>query len=117
MAIKKRFHRRTTTEFRFLRLAAWTSESLEKKAQYIISEGGLLNRKEKNKDVEGRSPQVERRKAAQKKNTTKAWTKSFGCTKGSSIGGESEQEAMERRPTGSTTDPPPIRKRSRRAER
>ncbi|KAL4328972.1 hypothetical protein AHAS_Ahas13G0253500 [Arachis hypogaea] len=47
-------------------LAAWTSESLEKKAKYIISEGCLLNRKGKSEDVEGRSPEAERIKATKK---------------------------------------------------
>ncbi|KAL4301377.1 hypothetical protein AHAS_Ahas17G0294800 [Arachis hypogaea] len=46
--------------------------------------GRLLTRKGKSEEVEGRSPQAERRKAA-KKNTTKVWTKSFGCTKGNNI--------------------------------
>ncbi|RYR59058.1 hypothetical protein Ahy_A05g024903 [Arachis hypogaea] len=47
-------------------LNAWTLERLEKKAQYILSEGHLLTRHGGGNDTKGRSPQDARRKLGKK---------------------------------------------------
>ncbi|KAL4393542.1 hypothetical protein AHAS_Ahas02G0062400 [Arachis hypogaea] len=47
-------------------LDAWISERLEKKAQYILSEGRLLTRLGEGDDIKGRSPQAARKKPGKK---------------------------------------------------
>ncbi|RYQ98796.1 hypothetical protein Ahy_B07g086600 [Arachis hypogaea] len=98
-------------------LDAWTSERLEKKAQYILSEGRLLTRHGGGEDVKGSHHKLRERN--QGKKTTEAWAKGFSATKGKhgrSVGGESKQVSNERRPRGCTTSPSPTRRSSRHGE-
>ncbi|RYQ83037.1 hypothetical protein Ahy_B10g101652 [Arachis hypogaea] len=95
-------------------LDSWSSERLEKKAQYIISEGRLLTRQGEVEDIKGRSPQAARKKTGKKAPQKRGRTDSVP-SRGSSIGGESRQVSKERRPSGCTT--PPIRRTSRRTDR
>ncbi|RYR40376.1 hypothetical protein Ahy_A09g046130 [Arachis hypogaea] len=65
-------------------LDAWTSERLEKKVQYILSEGRLLTRHGGGDDINGRSPQAARRKSGKKNHRSVG--KSNRCCQG---GGQS----------------------------
>ncbi|QHN95588.1 uncharacterized protein DS421_18g610990 [Arachis hypogaea] len=75
-------------------LDAWTSERLEKKVQYILSEflnlGALLTRHGGGDDIKGRSPQAVRRKPG-KKEPQKRGRKESVPPRGRSVGGESKQ--------------------------
>ncbi|XLR26397.1 hypothetical protein S83_054297, partial [Arachis hypogaea] len=92
-------------------LVAWTSERLEMKAQYILSEGRLLTRYGGGEDIKGRSPQAARKKPQ------KRGRKDSVPPRGRSVDGESKQVSKERRSRGRTTSPPLTRRSSRRGER
>ncbi|QHO53747.1 uncharacterized protein DS421_2g50690 [Arachis hypogaea] len=96
-------------------LDAWSSEMLEKKAQYIISEGRLLTRQGVVEDIKGRSPQAARRKTG-KKAPQKHGRKDSVPPRGSSVCGERRQVSQERQTSGRTTAPPPTRSTSRRTD-
>ncbi|QHO12699.1 uncharacterized protein DS421_15g509150 [Arachis hypogaea] len=97
-------------------LDAWTSERLEKKAQYILFKGHLLTRHGGGDDIKGRSPQASRRKPG-KKEPQKHRQKESVLQRGRSVGGESKKVSKERRPRGRTSSPPPTARSSRHAER
>ncbi|XLR18763.1 hypothetical protein S83_046675, partial [Arachis hypogaea] len=92
-------------------LDVWTSERLEKQAQYILSEGRLLTRHGGGDDIKGRSPQAARRKPG-KKEPQKRRQKESVLPRGRSVGGESKQVSKERRPRGRTSSPPPTTRSS-----
>ncbi|QHN95746.1 uncharacterized protein DS421_18g612360 [Arachis hypogaea] len=95
-------------------LEAWTSERLEKKAQYIISEGRLLTRHGVGDDIKGRSPQAARRRPGKKEPQKRQQKQSVLPRR--SVGGESKQVSNERPPRGSASSPPPTARSSRRAK-
>ncbi|KAL4289283.1 hypothetical protein AHAS_Ahas19G0370700 [Arachis hypogaea] len=111
-------------EFKRYFLLVWFDKAVEKyklkgnktcEGCMFVMLGHLLTRQGEGEDIKGRSPQAASRKPG-KKAPQKRGRKDSVPPRGSSVSGKSKQVASERRPSGRTTAPHPIRRSSQCAE-